>query len=144
MPIKVMRFTELEREILKTGKSVFDHLATDFGKVYVLAITRDGCPACEKQKARLSELAITLAKKYGNKVIFIRVHIGYLEGSEEESLRSKDVFRHYFYPTNLILFRTRVRGAIEYYRNVSPDMDELKKNIETAVEIATMIEKEMT
>jgi len=144
MPIKTIQFTGLEKEFLKTGKSVLDHLATDFGKVYVLAVTRDGCPACEKQKPKLSELATALAKKHGNNVVFIRVHVRYLKGFEAESLRCKDVFRHYFYPTNLILFRTRDRGAIEYYRNVSPDMDELRKNIETAVEIATMIEKEMT
>jgi hypothetical protein len=52
------------------------------------------------------------------------------------------MFGHYFYPTNLILLRTKDRGAIEYYRNASPDMRELGKNIEAAVETATMMKKE--
>jgi hypothetical protein len=51
------------------------------------------------------------------------------------------VFGHYFYPTALILLRTRDRGAIEYYRNASPQMDELRKNIEAALKTATMIKK---
>jgi hypothetical protein len=54
------------------------------------------------------------------------------------------MFGHYFYPTNLILLRTRDRGAIEYYRNVSPHMSELRRNIEVAVETVTMIKKEMS
>ena len=139
-----IEFSRLEKEIQETDMSHLDYLAPDVGKVYVVFITRDGCPACEKQKPKILELAQTTKKKHGEKVIFVRVHVKQPSGSQEESLRSKDVFGHYFYPTNLILLRTVDRGAIEFYRNVSPEMDELRKNIETAVEIATMIEKEMT
>ncbi|MCK4223102.1 hypothetical protein KAX01_02300 [Candidatus Bathyarchaeota archaeon] len=49
---------------------------------------------------------------------------------------------HYFYPTNLILIKTQDRGAIEYYRNVSPEMEELERIIERTLEIAKVIEKE--
>ncbi|UCB60114.1 MAG: hypothetical protein JSW72_08395, partial [Candidatus Bathyarchaeota archaeon] len=93
------------------------------------------------QKPQLDKLAKTVSTKHGDKVVFSRMHIKYGEGSTEESLRSKDVFGHYFYPTILVLLKTRDRGAIEYYRNASPDMDELRKNIKIALDIAESIEK---
>ena len=139
-----IEFSKLEKAILETGKSYLDYLAPDTGKVYVVSITRDGCSACERQKPKLSELAKTIEKKHGDKTVFTRIHVRQPSGSTEESLRSKDILGHYFYPTNLILLRTMDRGAIELYRNVSPAMDELEKSIEVATEIVAMIEKEMT
>jgi len=142
MKIDVVEFNELEKKLSKTHKSPIDYLAPRIGKVYVVAITRDGCPACKKQKPKLDELATTEAEKHGDKVVFTRIHVKYRPDSQRESLRCKDMFRHYFYPTNLILIRTRDRSSIEYYRNVTPSMKELEKNIETALEVAEMIEKE--
>jgi thiol-disulfide isomerase/thioredoxin len=142
MAIGKIEFTKLEKETAKKGKPVLNRLASDIGKVYVVSITRDGCPACKRQKPRLDRLAKSIFEKHGNKVIFTRVHVKQPSGDTTESLRAKDVFGHYFYPTSLILLKTRDRGAMEYYRNVSPDMRELEKNIETALETATMIEKE--
>ncbi|MDH5266637.1 MAG: hypothetical protein OEW62_03040 [Candidatus Bathyarchaeota archaeon] len=144
MKTNKIEFDKLEKEISETRKSHLDYLAPDIGKVYVVAVTRDGCPACEKQKPKLQELAKTIEEKHGDKVVLTRIHVRRPSGSQEESLRSKDVFGHYFYPTNLILLRTVDRGAIEFYKNASPEMDELEKNIEVAVKIATMIEKEVT
>ena len=144
MKVDKIEFSKLEKDISETGKSYLDCLAPDIGKVYVVSITRDGCPACEKQKPKLSELAKTIEERHGDKTVFTRIHVRQSSGSTEESLRAKDILSHYFYPTNLILLRTMDRGAIELYRNVSPAMDELEKNIETATEIAAMIEKEMT
>jgi thiol-disulfide isomerase/thioredoxin len=144
MKTNKIEFNKLEKEISETRKSNLDYLASDIGKVYVVAITRDGCPACEKQKPKLQELAKTIEEKHGDKVVFTRIHVKQPSRSQEESLQSKDVFGHYFYPTNLIVLRTVDRGAIEFYRNVSPEMDELEKNIGIAVEIAATIEKEMT
>ena len=144
MKVDKIEFSKLEKEISETRKSHLDCLAPEIGKVYVLTITRDGCSACEKQKPKLQELAKTIEEKHGDKVIFTTVHIRQPSGMQEESLRSKDILGHYFYPTNLILLRTMDRGAIELYRNVSPAMDELEKSIEIATEIVAMIEKEMT
>lgn len=143
MLINTIEFTKLEKKISDTGKCHLDYLAPDIGRVYVVAVTRDGCPACEKQKPKLNKLAKDTAEKYGDRVVFTRVHVRQPSGSQEESLRSKGVLDHYFYPTNLVLLRTVDRGAIEFYRNVSPEMDELEKNIEIALKIATMIEKEV-
>jgi len=142
MRIDTVKFSKLEKELAKTHKSHLDYLAPEIGKVYIVAITRDGCSVCEKQKPKLNNLATVITEKHGAGAVFTRIHIRYSNGSEEESLRSKDVLGHYFYPTNLILFRTTDRGAIEYYRNAAPEIDELEKNIKTALEVATMFEKE--
>ncbi len=137
MPTSVIEFTELE----KAGKSPLDFLAPKIGKVYVVAITRDGCPACMKQKPKLDRLAASLESKHGDRLVFAGIHVNYSPDSQKESLRSKDVLRHYFYPTNLILVKSKDRGTIEYYRSTSPDMRELRKNIEKAVEVAKFFEK---
>jgi thiol-disulfide isomerase/thioredoxin len=143
MLINTIEFIKLKEEISDTGKRHLDYLAPDTGRVYVVAVTRDGCPACEKQRPKLNELAKRTAEQYGDKVAFAYVHVRQPSGSQKESLRSKDVFGHYFYPTNLILLRTPDRGALEFYRNVSSEMDELEKNIEVALKVAAMIEKEV-
>jgi thiol-disulfide isomerase/thioredoxin len=140
MQIKTIKFSELEK-LPKAGKSILDYLAPDAGKVYVVAITRESCPACQKQKPRLDRLAEALKQKHGSRVVFIQIHVRRPPTSDEESLRSKAMFGHYFYPTNLVVLKTRDRGAIEYYRNVSPAMSELKRSIETAVETVAMMER---
>lgn len=142
MPTEKIEFVELEKEISKTGKSTIDCLAPKIGKVYIISITRDGCPACKKQKPKMSKLTKTILAKHGDKAVFTQVHIKYPRGENAESLRSKDVLRHYFYPTNIILLRTKDKGAFEYYRSVSSRMAELERNVKTAVEIATMMQKE--
>jgi len=142
MSISKIEFATLEKKLAKSNKTALNHLALEFGKVYVVSITRDGCPACQKHKPKMEKLAKSTVKKHGNKVVFIQIHVKYSPTDDRESLRSKDVFGHYFYPTALILVRTRDRGAIELYRNVSPRMGELDKNIEVACEIAAMFEKE--
>ncbi|WXG44757.1 MAG: thioredoxin family protein [Promethearchaeati archaeon SRVP18_Atabeyarchaeia-1] len=135
MLITEIEFTDLEKQIPEGGKSGIEHLATDPNRIYVLAITREGCPACQKQKPKLNELAKSLSAKHGKSLVFMRIHIKEPQGNVAESLRAKDLFSHYFYPTNLILYRTGDRGVIELYRNVSPSMSELKRNIEVALKI---------
>ena len=110
MPTNLIEFAKLEA----AGKPWLDLLSPKLGKVYVIAITRDGCPACVKQKPKLDRLAASLKTKHGDKVVFTRIHVNYSPKSQEESLRSKGLLRHYFYPTNLILVRSTDRGAVEY------------------------------
>jgi thiol-disulfide isomerase/thioredoxin len=142
MHVENIEFAKLEKDLAETDKSVMDYLAPNIGKVYVIAITRENCPACRKQKPRLDRLAATVKQGYRDKVVFIRIHVKRPPTSEEESLRSKNMFGHYFYPTNLILLKTRDRGTIEYYRNTSLTMSELRRNIESAVETAAMMKNE--
>lgn len=142
MTIIEKMFSEFEQELKTRDCSVFDLLAPEFGKVYVVAITREECPACRRQKPRLLKLASEATSKYGGRVVFTRILVKYSEGFKEESLRSKELFRHYFYPTNLILLRTPDRGVVELYRNVSPTMGELGRGIRVAAEIVSLLEEE--
>jgi thiol-disulfide isomerase/thioredoxin len=137
-----LEFVRLEQRLRKTKKAHLDFLAPELGKVYVVAVCRDGCPDCEGQRPKLDKLATEMAQKHGDRVVFTRVHVKYARNSKEESVRAKDVFHHYFYPTNLILIRSRDRGAFELYRNAGPEMVELEENIESAVETAAMLAKE--
>ena len=139
MKVKTIEFVDLENKILKTRKSFRDILASEIGKAYVVAITRDSCPACQRQKPKLDQLAHNLPVEKGDKTVFVWIHVKYSDESNEEALRSKDVLNHYFFPTNLILIRTKDRGATELYRNVSPRMSELKRNIDIAVKIADVV-----
>jgi thiol-disulfide isomerase/thioredoxin len=142
MPVATLEFVQLEQKLRKAKKVHLDILAPELGKAYVVAICREGCPNCEEQKPKLDKLAAKIAQKHGDKVVFIRVHVKYAQNSKKESARAKDVFHHYFYPTNLILIRSRDKGAFELYRNAGPKMIELEKNIESAVETAAMLAKE--
>jgi len=142
MSVATLEFVQLEQKLRKTKTVHLDFLAPELGKAYVFAICRDGCPNCEEQKPKFDKLATEMAQKHGDKVVFSRVHVKYAQNLKEESARAKDVFHHYFYPTNLILIRSRDRGAFELYRNAGPEMIELEKNIESAVETAAMLAKE--
>ena len=142
MSVATLEFVQLEQKLRKAKKVHLDLLAPELGKAYVVAICREGCTNCEEQKPKLDKLATKIVQKHGDKVVFTRVHVKYAQNSKEESARAKDVFRHYFYPTNLILVRSRDKGAFELYRNAGPEMIELEKNIESAVETAAMLAKE--
>lgn len=142
MTITTVEFAEFEKKLRKTHKTPLDLLAPALGKSYIIAITRDGCPNCEEQKPKLDKLAAKLIQKHSTKVVFTRIHIKYAPESKEESLTAKDVFHHYFYPTNLILVRSRDRGVFELYRNAGPPMTELERNIDAAIETATMLAKD--
>jgi thiol-disulfide isomerase/thioredoxin len=141
MKPKLIEFEDLERKVSATGKSFKDILATELGKAYVIAITRDGCPACERQKPKLDKLAEGIPLGKNGKIVFVRIHVKYSGDFREEALRSKDVLGQYFFPTNIILVKTRDRGVIELFRSVSARMSELKRNIVMAVEIADMLGK---
>ncbi|MBS7632287.1 thioredoxin family protein [Candidatus Bathyarchaeota archaeon] len=139
MPIKTIEFTDLEKELSATRKRFQEALAPELGKAYIIAITRDGCPACERQKPKLEQLAKTAAATHKDAVIFTRIHVKYRKDREEESARSKNILAHYFYPTNLILVRTKDRGAVELYRSAAPTMSELKRQIGIAVKLAEIL-----
>ncbi|MDH7563887.1 MAG: thioredoxin family protein [Candidatus Bathyarchaeota archaeon] len=139
MPIKTIEFTDLEKELLATKKRFQEALAPELGKAYIIAITRDGCPACERQKPKLDQLAKAAARTHKDRVVFTRIHVKYRKDMEKESARSKEVLAHYFYPTNLILVRTKDRGATELYRSAAPTMSELKRHIGIAVKLAEML-----
>ena len=142
MPVKTVEFTDFEKQIAKTGKPALQLLAPNTGKAYVIAICRDNCPACKRQAPSLNKIAEDMTEEHGSELVFVRIHVKQPRGDNTESMRAKDIFGHYFYPTNMILFRTQDRGTIEYYRNSSPRMTELKRNIKIALETAKILAKE--
>jgi len=141
MLIHRIEFTDLEKETSGNTKAILEHLAPEMGKVYVVSITRDGCPACEEQKPKMESLAEEAANRHGDRIVFAKIHVKYSSRDTEESLRSKDVLGHYFYPTKLILMRTIDKGSIEYYRSVTTSMRELKRNIGIASKVAASLEE---
>jgi hypothetical protein len=141
MSINKIEFVDFEKEVAETGKPFRELLAPELGKAYVIAITRDNCPSCVKQKPKLDTLATTTLSKHRNKLVFTRIHVNRPADSEEESIRSKNLIGHYFYPTNLILIRTKDKGAVECYRNIEPKMSELKQNIEILIKLAVSIKE---
>ncbi len=142
MSVETIEFVDLEKVLLRKHVSFRDYFASEVGKVYVVCISRDGCPVCVKQKPKVDKLAKALAGKSGDRVVFVRVHVKYSPERNQESLRSKDVLGHYFYPTNLVLVRSRDKGAFEYYRAASPRISELARSIVRSVEVAKMLEKQ--
>lgn len=141
-----IEFSKFEKELVmcERPQSPLDLLAHEIGKVYVVTITREACSACERQKPKLNALKATVEKKHKGKVVFTRIQVAYSPDKNEESLRSKNILGHYFYPTNLILLRTRDRGAFELYRNVQAEMAELERNITAALEVAAVPQNETT
>jgi thiol-disulfide isomerase/thioredoxin len=142
MAIEKIEFVDLEKTVSSKHSSFRECLTPKLGRVYVVSITRDGCPVCVRQKPKMDKLSKEMTEKYGDRVAFVQVHVKYSPERNEESLWSKDVLGHYFYPTNLVLVRSRDKGAFEYYRAASPRISELARNIAHAVEVAKMLEKQ--
>jgi len=142
MAIDTIEFVDLEKTISSKRSSFRNCLAPELGRVYVISITRDGCPVCVRQKPKIDKLAKDALKTYNGRAVFSQIHVKYSTERKEESLRSKDLLGHYFYPTNLILIRSRDKGVFEYYRAASPRISELARNIANAFKIAKMLEKQ--
>ena len=140
--MELLKFAELERKLAKSAMTPINYLAPKLGNVYVITITRDGCSACEREKPKLDMLETDLIEKHGNRIEFKRIHIKHSSDSTCESLQAKDLFHYYFYPTVLVVVRTKDKGAVEFYRNISPEIAELKNNIEHSLELAKVLEKE--
>ncbi len=129
MTIKTIHYTQLEKRLRKTNKSLVEYLAPKSGKIYVINITRQNCPSCEKQKPKLEKLAATLTEQYSNKIIFTNIHVNYTKNDPHESNRSKTILGHDFYPTTFIFINNRAHGTINTYKNIEPTTTELRNNI---------------
>jgi len=141
MSVSKVEFVDVEKKV-SAKRSFRDVLAPETGKAYAVVISRDGCPACKRHKPRFVKLAETLTKKCGSSVVFVEVHVKKPADSDAESQRSNSLMGHYFYPTDLVLIRTKDRGAVEFFRAVSPRMDELRRYVENALASAVALAKE--
>ncbi len=135
MPIKKLTYEEFIRGTKSSTNDPMSSLVRGEKTVYVYALTRDRCSGCEIQKPLFEKLAAQIDEKYGSQVEF-----GLIHASEGEQFRNRlkdfrSVLKFAAYPTYLILLRTEV-GVVEIYRGIEPPMEELARNIDTALELA--------
>ncbi len=129
---ELVEFTRLRS---RTAGEALIELVSEYGIVYVTALTREGCSGCETQKPLFKTLADEMNRENLGKVSFRRVHVNYPDGDKRESWRSKGIFGHAAYPTYMIHVKSHV-GPLEIYRSVYPAMEELEKQIKESFELA--------
>ena len=134
---EALEFSQLKS---RTTAEALTELVSEFGIVYVTALTRQGCSGCETQKPLFKTLAEKMNRE-NPKAHFRRVHVNYGDGDKQESWDSKRIFGHAAYPTYTIHVKSHV-GPLEIYRSVYPPMEELEKEIKESFELAEFYETE--
>jgi hypothetical protein len=135
---EVVEFNQLKAQT--TGEALTD-LVSEFGIVYVTALTRQGCSGCETQKPLFKTLAENMNRENPDRVRFLSLHVRYQDGDKNESWNAKRIFGHAAYPTYTIHVRSHV-GPLEIYRSVYPPMEELEKQIKESFELAEFYKAE--
>jgi len=135
---EVVEFNQLKS---RTTAEALTELVTDFGIVYVTALTREGCSGCETQKPLFKTLAEKMNRENPANIRFRSFHVNYENGDKQESWNSKRIFGHAAYPTYTIHVKSHV-GPLEIYRSVYPPMEELEKQIEESFELAEFYKTE--
>jgi hypothetical protein len=135
---EIVEFNQLKS---RTAAEALRELVSEFGIVYVTALTRQGCSGCETQKPLYQMLAEKLTQENPGKVRFRSFHVNYRDGDKRESWNSKGIFGHAAYPTYMIHVRSHV-GPLEIYRSVYPPMEELEKQIKESFELADFYKTE--
>ena len=129
---EIVEFNQLKS---RTTAETLRELVSNFGIVYVTALTRQGCSGCETQKPLFKSLAEKMSQESPERVRFRSFHVRYQDGDKHESWNSKGIFGHAAYPTYMIHVRSHV-GPLEIYRSVYPPMEELEKQIKESFELA--------
>ena len=104
--------------------------------VYVYSLTRDQCAGCETQKSLFEKLAHNSEDRYGSKVKFTTIHVAETANFRQRLQSLRRVLKFAAYPTYLTLIKTEV-GIVETYRGIEPPMDEIARNITTAIELTS-------
>lgn len=105
------------------------------GRVYVYALTRDRCSGCEIQKPLFEKLADQIHEKLGDRVEFNAIHVTLDDKFDDKLQDLRRVLKFPAYPTYLMLIKTP-EGIMETYRGIEPPMEEIARNIDTALELA--------
>jgi thiol-disulfide isomerase/thioredoxin len=137
MPVKVLKFFELKKTIDDTGDEPLDILAKKAGKVYVVAVTREKCPGCEKQKPLFEKLSHKIGAKCAGQTEFFRVHSAFTSEQKEEAKKCLTSFRTVAFPTYILAIKDSDGCVQETYRAIEPPMSEIERNIKTATQIAS-------
>lgn len=141
MPVKVLAFSEFKKTIKKTGTKPLDILAKKVGTVYVVAVTREKCPGCEKQKPLFEKLSERIREKYPDQTRFFRVHSAFGQEQTEEAKQCLTAFHTVAFPTYIIAIKDSDGKAQETYRAIEPAMSEIERNIKISAQIATWFKK---
>jgi hypothetical protein len=132
---------EFPGSIKRTAAEAIAALVSDYGIVYVTALTRQGCSGCEEQKPLFEALAWKMSHENAGKVKFRRIHVNYQEDDKRDSWNSKRIFGHVGYPTYMIHVKSHV-GPLEIYRAGYPSMDELERQVRENLELAEFYKTE--
>jgi len=140
MALKFLNFPELKKALDEKKIEFVDFFVEKFGIAYVVAVTREKCSGCEKQKISFEKLSDKMKNKHGNRVEFFRVHAYFSQESKEETMQCLDTFRTVAFPTYVICVRNHQGKNRETYRAIEPPMSEIERNIKTSVELAVWFE----
>jgi len=140
MPVKLLDFSELKKTLDDKRMEFTNFFVKKFGVAYVIAVSREKCSGCEKQKPLFEKLSEKMKSKHGSRVEFSRVHARYSKENREQTMQCLDTFRTVAFPTYLICIRNHQGKNTETYRAIEPTMSEIERNIKTAVELAVCFE----
>jgi len=135
MPIKVFNFSEFKKKLDASGEPL-DILAKKRGIAYVVTVTREKCPGCEKQKPLFEKLSNRMKEKHGDQVEFLRVHARFSQEQKEEAKQCADAFHTVGFPTYIIGIKDSEGNNLETYRALESPMKEIERNIRLGVEVA--------
>lgn len=140
MAVKFLDFTELKKAVDEKNIGFADFFVENFGIAYIVAVTREKCSGCEKQKTLFEKLSDKMKSKHGSRVEFVQVHTHYTQENIEETMQCLDAFHTVAFPTYVICVRNHQGKNRETYRAIEPLMREIERNIKTAVELAVWFE----
>ena len=140
MTVKLLDFSKLKKTLDEKKIEFADFIVKNFGVAYVVAVTREKCSGCERQRPLFEKLSDKMKGKYGSRVGFFRVHARYSPENKEETLQCLDTFRTVAFPTYILCVRNHQGKNRETYRALEPPMSEIERNIKTAVELAIWFE----
>ena len=140
MPVKVLAFSKLKQALSERNMEFTDFLVKKFGVAYVVAVTREKCSGCEQQKPLFEKLSDKMKNKHNNRVDFVRVHARFNPDNKEETMQCLDMVQTVAFPTYLVYVRNQQGKSRETYRAVEPPMNEIERNVKTAVELANWFE----
>ena len=141
MSVKFLEFLKFKKTLDEKKIDFLDFFVKKFGVAYVIAVTREKCSGCERQKGLFEKISDKMKRKHGVHVEFLGVHAYYSPASIEETLLCLDTFRTVAFPTYVICLRDHRGNNRETYRAIEPSMGEIEKNIESSVELAKWFEQ---
>ncbi len=135
LPTGSVETVDFQRLVTLSRTNAMESLVKEYGTVYVMSVTRDGCSGCAEQKPLFHELASKMREKHQRQIRFLNIHIRYARDDQKESWKAKSVFGHAAYPTYMVHVKSH-QGPLEVYRAVYPTIEELEKQAIEALELA--------